>query len=403
MKRPLAVCAALLAATGLSPAAAQSGGEGAIERALARVVVVRAAFEGAPNLGAGLLLGRDQDRLYLVTANHVVRRGASVAPQVQLSFKTQPGLVRAAQVLPHHDAELDIAVLAVDAVRPRDVDLCTDAFYILDSENIGHGTRVLPLGHPNGVRWMVPPKPDALVAVEGDELLFQSNILSPGHSGGALMSADANWLGMLTADSPPLGRAVSAMAILRKLVEWKLPVLIHDSGFLNLLKATEDGDIAALARWLLVCDPNKWGSDAGPKYREFGLKLPLDVAVRARRSAVVRTLLAGGANPNVRVGREGTLLHVAVFRSTTEIVGLLLAAGATPNVTTLPGEETPLMWAAKANRLEVARALLDAGADANAVSKAQETALGLSRKHPAMQQLLRERGATGPADGAVTP
>lgn len=376
-------------------AAEKSEIERALQRAAARVAFVRVGFEGAPAIGAGLLLGRDKDRLYVVTANHVVRRGASVAAQVQLHFKNQPASPRQAQVLPQHDAELDLAVLAVDAARPQhEVDLCADSFFDADSARLPRGAAVLPLGHPNGVRWLVPASPDALLRAEGDSVLFQSQLLSPGHSGGALLTADAYWLGMLTADAPPFGRAISAAAIVRKLIEWRLPVLVLNNSFRSLIKAIEDGDTTQLARQLEVCDPNEWGSEYGPPHRELGLRLPLEVAIRARRSAVVQLLLSAGASPNVTLGREGTLMHLAAGRGTVEIVRLLLAAGGKPDAVYANTGLTPLMLAALGNRIATARVLLDAGADVKAVSKEGKSALSLAAKHPEMQQLLRERGAT---------
>jgi ankyrin repeat protein len=79
-----------------------------------------------------------------------------------------------------------------------------------------------------------------------------------------------------------------------------------------------------------------------------------------------------------------------------EIVGLLVAAGADPNATG-SGDETPLHWTASSDDVDVAAALLNAGADIEARGSsiaggaALENAVGYGCWHVA--RLLVERGA----------
>jgi hypothetical protein len=72
-------------------------------------------------------------------------------------------------------------------------------------------------------------------------------------------------------------------------------------------------------------------------------------------------------------GGSRTLLHVVsdwpgYFPNGPEVVRVLIAAGADPNVSVEGGwhAETPLHWAAGSDDVEVARALIDAGADIEA-------------------------------------
>jgi ankyrin repeat protein len=73
-------------------------------------------------------------------------------------------------------------------------------------------------------------------------------------------------------------------------------------------------------------------------------------------------------------GGSGTPLHAATdwpgyFRNGPEIVSILIDAGADPNIA-VEGSwhtETPLHWAASSDDVEVARALIDGGADIEAI------------------------------------
>jgi ankyrin repeat protein len=116
---------------------------------------------------------------------------------------------------------------------------------------------------------------------------------------------------------------------------------------------------------------------------------------------IARMLLDAGANPNLANRYGMTPLIQAAFNGNDEIIAMLLAAGADPNARTLEGEnailnasksgaaagvlalieagadvnsrdgylfQTPLMWAAASNQAEVARVLIEHGADMDARS-----------------------------------
>jgi len=133
--------------------------------------------------------------------------------------------------------------------------------------------------------------------------------------------------------------------------------------------------------------------DAGadPNYAlPDGVKV-LNVAASFRSVAVATLLVDRGANPNVPDREGNTPLHLAARSGDLALVQELIANGANPDAPTVPtpapdrasagaggggafrfiaGEQTPLMFAAKAGHVEVMRALVAAGADANV--KAQD-------------------------------
>lgn len=89
---------------------------------------------------------------------------------------------------------------------------------------------------------------------------------------------------------------------------------------------------------------------------------PLLAAVWNRDHDAVRSLLAGGADPDVSVDGDGTPLIAAVRSGDEEMARLLLDGGADPDLWA-SGDGSPLFHAAVSGDEEMARLLLDAGAD----------------------------------------
>ena len=146
------------------------------------------------------------------------------------------------------------------------------------------------------------------------------------------------------------------------------------SGFTPLVFAAGKNDAKSINALLAAgADPN-YGLLDGTKV--------LSIAAAYRSTAAASTLLDGGANPNV-IDRSGNApLHTAAQVGNIDLVKKLLAKGANPNARTAKvpaargagagggggfrlaiGEQTPLMMAARANKEDVMRVLVAAGAD----------------------------------------
>jgi ankyrin repeat protein len=83
---------------------------------------------------------------------------------------------------------------------------------------------------------------------------------------------------------------------------------------------------------------------------------------------MVETLLKAGANPNVARTSGMTPLFDAIEVGNLELVKMLLAHGASVNAATTKTKITPLMWAIGEGRSDIAKTLLEANEDVQAVT-----------------------------------
>ncbi len=104
---------------------------------------------------------------------------------------------------------------------------------------------------------------------------------------------------------------------------------------------------------------------------------PLLLAAMNGNAAIIDRLIEAGADPNAPVAVYGdTPLMVAARTGRTEAVRMLLKRGANVNARETGGGTTPLMWAVAEGHIEAARILLDAGADIDARSYFVPTGTG---------------------------
>jgi uncharacterized protein len=157
-------------------------------------------------------------------------------------------------------------------------------------------------------------------------------------------------------------------------------------------------------------------------------KAPLADAAEHRNGALVRELLAKGADVNAAQVDGMTALHWAVNNDDAEMAGLLVRSRANVNATnrygvpplstactngnaalvrllldagananaSLPGGETVLMTAARVGSLEAIKALLARGANPNAQERRDQTALmwAAAEGHATVVRALIEAGST---------
>ncbi|MCH7978875.1 MAG: ankyrin repeat domain-containing protein [Acidobacteria bacterium] len=113
------------------------------------------------------------------------------------------------------------------------------------------------------------------------------------------------------------------------------------------------------------------GADATAA-NDYGVT-PLSLACTNRNSAMVEKLLEAGADPNAAQGSGETVLMTCARAGNLEAVKLLLARdGVDVDAKETNRGQTALMWAVAAKHPEVARVLIEHGADVNARSRVLE-------------------------------
>jgi alpha-tubulin suppressor-like RCC1 family protein len=234
--------APVVAATGL-----QTVGE-AEEEIKKLVVMIEAKLAGEPSIGAGIIAGIRADNLYIATANHVVRRGALEAEEIQIRFRWLPDKPVKARLLQHRDSGMDLAVLDVTRLKELAVDVGALPFDCLGSLNLlQRGDALYLLGNPGGRRWRINTTPEKYIETIKDSVEFESNLIAKGHSGGALLNGERELLAMLLSDDPPYGKAIGMARVIGKLKEWGYPVSLRfphvqiSAGHQRTCRAASDG------------------------------------------------------------------------------------------------------------------------------------------------------------------
>lgn len=212
----LLLASGALAAT-VSVAAAQSSRPAPSE---ARALVVR--IVSPPQIGAGIIVGHDDARVYIATAKHVVRMGARHG--IFVSFEDSPGdSVKA--ILADTAAEgVDIAVVAVARTALQRL---PDFDRRGDPKILRFNAAVSPMGCPRGVCWAVPAPADRVVGTDRQGIIFQSVFVNPGSSGGALFNEYWEVVGMVTGDQPPRANALDIDQVLEQVRTFGHPVSLR--------------------------------------------------------------------------------------------------------------------------------------------------------------------------------
>ena len=188
------------------------------------LVMISTQFEDSRQDGAGIIVGHSSDRLYIATANHVVRSGPRQAKSVELFLKWLPGEGKTATVTRHSDTTLDLAVLIVS--KASELSVPALPFGMLgDSTQLARETgRVRAMGHPGGRDWFARPVPDVVAGGTADAVRFDAAWIGPGYSGGGLFNDKWQLVGMIRSDQPPEGEAVRIERVIERLKDWGYPV-----------------------------------------------------------------------------------------------------------------------------------------------------------------------------------
>ena len=188
------------------------------------VVMIKGILAEEETIGAGFIVGSANNRLYIATANHVVRRGGNEIKNVRVLFDWLPGEWTDAKLLDSADSSLDLAVLAVENLKNLSADHLTFDRLASAAPTVQQG--VFFIGYGGSTAWHTRRAPDAISRVSGETIHFQSAFLVPGDSGGILVTEDWRILGMLRSDQAGEANALAVQRVLDKLREWNYPVAL---------------------------------------------------------------------------------------------------------------------------------------------------------------------------------
>ncbi len=162
----------------------------------------------------------------------------------------------------------------------------------------------------------------------------------------------------------------------------------------SVFEAAAAGD-AATVRELLANEP-----DLIAQTDERGRTL-LQVAAASGHVEVCEALAGAGAELNVADEDGETPLHSAIRRNRLAVASFLLEHGADTEGRNMRGRTPLLLVARETGNLEMARLLIAAGADVNAVSRYDETPLDLAawRGFRGLVNLFLDSGARLPSSG----
>ncbi len=380
--------------------------ESALETTGQLVVKIDGTLGGAPTIGSGIIFGRANDRVYIVTANHVVRRGEEEIQNLQVTLKTHldeplPGIL-----LQDFDGKLDLAVLRVDLLSKRGIEACAlDLNRRGKSDELKRGNGVFAVGHPNGVSWFLSSTPDPLTRIQEDFLIFESFRIGKGHAGGALLNPVGGLIGMIKADQPPFGQAVRLEAIIKSLEKWNYPIsltpLVSKEELIEMVRADDFQMLQTFLRTGESCREH----NLARRYEGFPI---LNLAALYGSKESVQFLLSLGVDVNQKTNLGMTALYLAAgggegLRYQPDMVNMLVQAGADVHAKTHTGD-TVLHEVARSNRSkihEAANMLIQAGADVNAKNDSQETPFHIAARKTnfEMLKLFLQAGATINAKG----
>lgn len=330
-----------------------------LEKTAQTIVMLKADYDGVEEFGAGIIFGRQRDRLLIATAYHILHKGDLKPGKIFISLKALPDKFFEATVLKHiEEGGLDLAVIQAGNLAKQGFDVCS-----LSLDRLGNVTdlkrrdSVYPIGNPNGVSWAIPPEADRLSQITGNNIVFQSSFISSGHSGGGLLDKNAALMGMIIADQPPFGRVINIDAVLKQVRSWGYPVQLFPvfyEGTMPLHAAALNGDTGVIKNILETCGGNVNATDGNKA-------TVIHYAAHSGNTDAISLLLKAGADINAQDAEGDSPLQYALVENHLEIVKLLVKAGANIHIKNSDGRAA-VYWAKNAETLQF---LIKAGADAN--------------------------------------
>ena len=246
--------------------------------------------ERAP-VGSGVVVARIGGDVFVATARHVVARPAgpgsggawTVENGVAVTFRGDSTSINEAEVVQLSDS-LDVALLLVRGGVGAPTSEALDLLGVGDE-----GDRVFPVGCGFAVEdcWLIPRVPDVIWIREGRELRFHSVLTQGGHSGGALMNAWGEVVGMIVRIGQGVGVAYPLDTVVAELGPW-LPTGATTLGAPTVPRGGHDSRFSL--EWLSPISPERVLGPSGEVLADDNARFPVSLRVEAARR--IRSFLA---------------------------------------------------------------------------------------------------------------
>lgn len=167
-------------------------------------------------IGAGIILGFREDRIYILTAQHVVEN--AINTHVQFFTERNKNHSYLAEIL-HQDDDLDMAIIVIKGKKHPGFPFIIAG----NSTNVQRGDKMIAIGHPSGHYWDVNLQN---IFKRGDfegvqEMFSMSGQgIFGGASGGPIFTEDHELIGMMTVTGAISTGCLKIERILSKLSEW---------------------------------------------------------------------------------------------------------------------------------------------------------------------------------------
>jgi formylglycine-generating enzyme len=220
---------------------------------------------GAPDIGAGIVIGVEGSTAYVLTALHVLvgpenvrnnsgweRRSDEIS--IQVEFYGNVGPLRG-RLLGQWNEERDLAVVVVES--PQIAERGIAVSYGLGSpKTLAAPYAALAIGHGGRVDW--GRQPTRVTSVSNSLVQFRGAGVVQGFSGGAILDTTRNLLvGLITAVSDKGGEAVSMDLVVSELNSWRIPHHLRRSQVSTPMVRVPAGPIVSARRSSSAASPGQ--------------------------------------------------------------------------------------------------------------------------------------------------
>ncbi|MCP4660226.1 MAG: PEGA domain-containing protein, partial [bacterium] len=198
--------------------------------AKAKKLIVRIAGDNVE--GSGIVFGVDGNRVFGVTAKHVLFQRGKILTGLRAYLRPWNGSFPLQGTRFHH--RKDMAVFEIDVaslgLSPGEIALAFALDQLGGTDDLDPGAEINTIGHATGGAWIDSKAPGRFIDFEAfadpaqRDTLKLEHFCPPGHSGGGVFDKDWHLIGMIFDNQEPFCRALKVESLQEILRDWKYDV-----------------------------------------------------------------------------------------------------------------------------------------------------------------------------------